>query len=118
MVNVWCKFEQNRTKAIKVIEQNPSMLTEGCKDRMTDMLKTVYPAKTPFCEGYNYFKVAEFFGFFQYERLFLFLGLELLSSPDSGNTWSLQHNPILLTRNRESYMSTHVLLNLLNELGK
>ena len=24
---VWCKYEQNRTKAIKVIEQNPQMWT-------------------------------------------------------------------------------------------
>ena len=32
MVKVWCKFEQNRTKAIKVIEQNPQMLTEGRND--------------------------------------------------------------------------------------
>ena len=30
----------------------------------------------------------------------------------------LQHNTILPTRNRGSYMNAHVLLNLLNELGE
>ena len=32
MVKVWCKFEQNRTKAIKVIEQNPKKLMEWWND--------------------------------------------------------------------------------------
>ena len=62
MVKVWCKFEQNSTKAIEVIEQKPQMLTEfrnhgiteSWNHRITDMLKTVYPPKTLFCRGYNY----------------------------------------------------------------
>ena len=29
------------------------MLTEFQNDRITDMLKTVYPPKTPFCGGYK-----------------------------------------------------------------
>ena len=29
------------------------MLMEFRNDRITDMLKIVYPAKTPFCGGYN-----------------------------------------------------------------
>ena len=65
----------------------------------------------------NYFKVAEFVRSLRYERLYLFLGLQLFSSPDSTNT-QFQHNNILPTRNRWFYMSVHVLLNLLNELGK
>ena len=58
MVYMWCKCEQNRTKAIEVIEQNPYLLTESQNDGIIDMLKTVYPPKTPFCRGgggnYNY----------------------------------------------------------------
>ena len=42
MVKVWCKFEQNWTKAIKVID---TLNVDG----ITDMLKTVYPTKTTFC---------------------------------------------------------------------
>ena len=51
MVKVWCKFEQNRTEAIKVIEQKPWMLMEWRNFGITDMLKTVYPPKTPFYGG-------------------------------------------------------------------
>ena len=54
MVMVWCKFEQNWTKVIKVIEQKAQMLKESWNHRMTDMLETVYPAKTLFCWKYNY----------------------------------------------------------------
>ena len=53
MVKVWCKSEQNQTKDIKVIEQRLKILTEGLNDGVTDMLKTVYPPKTPFCGGYK-----------------------------------------------------------------
>ena len=48
MVKVLCKFEQNWTKAIKVIEQKPYLLTELQNQRMADMLKTIYPTKTSF----------------------------------------------------------------------
>ena len=30
------------------------MLTEGWKDGISDMLKTLYPIQTPFCGGYKY----------------------------------------------------------------
>ena len=53
MVKVWCKFEQNRTKAIEVIEQKPQMLTEFWNHGMTDMLKTVYPLKLRFAGDIN-----------------------------------------------------------------
>ena len=46
MVKVWCKFEQNRTKVIKVTEQKRLNV-----DGISDMLKTVYHPKTPFCGG-------------------------------------------------------------------
>ena len=51
MVKVWCKFKQNQTKAIKVTEQKPQMLTESWNHGMMDMLKPVYTPKTLFCGG-------------------------------------------------------------------
>ena len=48
IVKAWCKFEHNRKKAIKVIEQKLYLLTELQNHRMTDMLKTIYPTKTSF----------------------------------------------------------------------
>ena len=45
MVKVWCKFEQNRTKAIQVTKQKLQTLTEFWNNGITDMLKTVYPFK-------------------------------------------------------------------------
>ena len=54
MIKVWCKFEQNRTKAIKSYRAkalNVVGMTEFRSHGITDMLKTVYPAKTMFCGG-------------------------------------------------------------------
>ena len=48
---MWCKYEQNRTKAIKVIEKKT--LNVDRRKKFSDMLKIVYPPKTPFCRGYN-----------------------------------------------------------------
>ena len=54
MVKVWCKFEQNLKKAIKVINTlNVDGITESWSHWITDMLKTVYPTKTMFCRGYK-----------------------------------------------------------------
>ena len=50
MIMVWCKYEQNRTNAIKVIEQNPKMLMEGWNDGHAE---NSIPPKTPFCGEYN-----------------------------------------------------------------
>ena len=50
MVIVWCKFEQNWTKAIKVMEQKHYMLTEFRNDGHAE---NSIPPKTPFCGGYK-----------------------------------------------------------------
>ena len=42
----WCKFEQNRMKAIKV-----DGISESWNHRIMDMLKTVYPLKLRFVGG-------------------------------------------------------------------
>ena len=48
----WCKC------GINFIKIGPKVLKLWCKtlfaDGISDMLKTVYPPKTPFCRGYNY----------------------------------------------------------------
>ena len=62
MVKVWCKFEQNRTKAIKVIEQNPYMSTEGRNDGHAE--NSIAP-KTPFSGGIKTSPSGSLFGITQ-----------------------------------------------------